>query len=64
MNMGLGVGTQASQGTLSYCVMSWPRDVHRSHSPRYNADSLVFGKEPVCSVIFGRVDGMSIALVF
>lgn len=41
MSMGLGVGTQ---GTLSYCVMSWPRDVHRSHSPRYNADSLVFGQ--------------------
>lgn len=55
-NMGLGVGTQC---TLPYCVMSWPRDVYRSHSPRCNADGLVFGKkESFSSVIFGRVDGM------
>lgn len=59
MNMGPGVGTQ---GTLPYGVMSWLRDVYRSHSPRSNADGLVFEKESV-SVVFGSVDGMSIALV-
>lgn len=42
MNMGPGVGTQ---GTLPYCVMSWLRDVYRSHSPRSNADGLVFEKK-------------------
>lgn len=58
--MGAGVGV----GTFPYCVMSCLRGVYRSHSPRSNADGLVFEKESVSSVVFGSVDGMSIALAF